>query len=77
MFEQSVMTDYFVELKTHNEVYSCDDNVLYCCPSVYYRFITYILLVMKNNVFSSIFLNIYCYVNSLRLIKIVQISGQE
>ena len=71
MFEQSVMTDYFVELKTHNEVNSCDDNVIYCWQSVYYRFIKDILLVIKNNVFSSIFFNIYCYVNSLRLIKIV------
>ena len=55
MFEQSVMTDYFVELKTHNGVNSCDDNVLYCWPSVYYRFIKDILLVIKTMCFQVFF----------------------
>ena len=30
MLGRSVMKDYFVELKTHDEVYSCEDDVLYC-----------------------------------------------
>ena len=56
MLGRSVMKDYFVELMTHNEVYSCVDDVLYCWLSVYYRFIKDTLLVIKTMCFPVYFL---------------------